>query len=162
MKALVNGPKGVRSWVVMSAAKEAVRGVERGQQEIDSIFEYVRDHIEFRGEHGETLQSPEATLRLGAGDCDDQSMLLATLLQLNGHDTRFRTVALHSSPDEFSHVYVEVRDRQTGQWLPVDTTIQTAYPGWQPDDVARSQTYGTMRPPNTGGLLGALLEMFRR
>ena len=36
MKALVRGPKGVGSWVVRAASLEAVRGVERGQQEIES------------------------------------------------------------------------------------------------------------------------------
>src|ERR1700722_15341266 len=69
MKALVRGPKGVGSWVVRAASLEAVRGVERGQQEIESVFQWVNDHIEFRGEYGETLQSPEATLNLRAGDC---------------------------------------------------------------------------------------------
>jgi transglutaminase-like putative cysteine protease len=156
MKSLVHGNEGVRSWEVRQAALEAVRGVERGQTEIDSVFNWVRDRIEFRGEYGETLQSPRITLLVKAGDCDDQSMLMAAMLQSLGFETRFRTIALTNSADEFSHVYAEVRDKQTGQWLPVDTTVQTSYPGWQPDDIARTQTYGTMGPQGGGKVLGGL------
>ena len=159
MKALVRGPKGVGSWVVQAKAKEAVRGVERGQNEIDSVFQWVLDHIEFRGEYGETLQSPEATINLGAGDCDCQAILTAALLEVNGFETDFKTVAMRDSAGEFSHVYGVVKG---GQWLPVDTTVQAAYPGWEPPEAVRARTYGVMRPPQNGGLIGALLGMFRR
>jgi transglutaminase-like putative cysteine protease len=150
MKSLLYSPVGVKSFRVRQAALEAVRGVERGQPEIDSVFNWVRDNIEFRGEFNETLQSPEATLNLGAGDCDDQSMLTAALLASLGYETRFRTVALRGSENEYSHVYAEVRDKQTGQWMSLDTTVESAYPGWEPDDVVRSASYGTMTPPNSG------------
>jgi transglutaminase-like putative cysteine protease len=146
MKALVRGSKGVHSWVVRQAALEAVRGVERGMPEIDSVYNWVKDNIEFRGEYGETLQSPEATLNLGAGDCDCQSILIAALLQCLGYETDFKTVALDGDADEYSHVYLEVRDKQTGQWISLDATVQRAYPGWEPEDIARSATYGPMRP----------------
>lgn len=163
MRRLVHGPQGVKSYLVRQKTLEAVRGVARGQHEIDAIYNFVKDNIEFRGEYGETLQSPEATLNLGAGDCDDQSVLTAAMLNSIGYETRFTTVALNSSPDEYSHVYCEVRDKQTGQWIPLDTTVSTAYPGWAPeDDVARSQSYGvipaggSMVKPMNGGLLGFL------
>lgn len=161
MERLVFGSKGVKSWVVRKAAVEAVRGVERGQSEIDSVFNYVTENIEFRGEHGETLQSPEATLNLCAGDCDDQSTLIASLLASLGFETRFRTLAMLEDPGEYSHVYAEVRDKQTGQWIPFDTTVQGSYPGWTPDGVARSQSYGTMAPANSGGLIGRLFSFLR-
>jgi transglutaminase-like putative cysteine protease len=159
MQALVNGPDGARSWRVRQAAIEAVRGVERGMHEIDSVFNYVKDNIEFRGENGETLQAPRVTLELGAGDCDDQSMLASAMLKWLGYATRFRTISLSSSPEEFSHVYAEVRDKQTGQWIPLDTTVERAYPGWQPEQVARSQAYGTIAPRNSGIGLGGLLSV---
>lgn len=161
MENLVYGAKGVKSWAVRQAAIQAVRGVERGQNEIDSVFNFVADNIEFRGEYSETLQSPEATLRLGAGDCDDQSTLIASLLASLGFETRFNTVAMRDDPEEFSHVFAEVLDKQTRQWIPLDTTVQGSYPGWRPDNVARSQTYGTMGPANSGGLLGKLFSFFR-
>jgi transglutaminase-like putative cysteine protease len=161
MQAFVVGYKGVRSFVVRQAALEAVQGVERGQPEIDSVFNWVKDNIEFRGEAGETIQSPEATINLGAGDCDDHATLLAALLRSLGYQTDFRTVAMNDSPDEYSHVYAVVQDKQTGQWIPLDTTVERAYPGWEPDQIAREQTYGPMNPTNSGGLLGRLFSALR-
>jgi hypothetical protein len=149
MEDLILSPQGVKSYLVRGTTLDAVRGVERGQHEIDSIFDWIKQNIEFRGEYAEYLQSPEATINLGAGDCDDQAVLAATMLNSLGYETRFRTVALRNSPDEFSHVYVEVRDKQTGSWMPLDPTVERSYPGWEPEDVARAQSYGTISPgPN--------------
>ncbi len=160
MKTLVFGPQGVRSFVVRQATLEAVRGVARGQHELDAIFAWIKSNIEFRGEYGETLQSPEATINLGAGDCDDQATLEAAMLNSLGYQTRFRTVALKDSPEDLSHVYLEARDKQTGEWIPLDTTVARSYPGWSPDEVARSESYSPMVPANVG-LLGRLFAGFR-
>src|SRR5271157_3497522 len=102
MTGLLNGPQGIRSLTVRRAVADAVRGVDRGMPEIDAVFYWVKDNIEFRGEWGETLQSPEATINLGIGDCDDQSMLAAAMLNSLGYETRFKTIALKYSPDELS------------------------------------------------------------
>jgi transglutaminase-like putative cysteine protease len=165
MKTLVNGTEGVRAPEVRQAALEAARGSQRGMSEIDSVFRWVKDNIEFRGEYGETLQTPKMTLFYGAGDCDDQSVLTAALLNSLGHQTRFVTMAMRTSPDDLSHVYVEVMDRQSGQWVPVDTTVARAYPGWQPDDVVRQTAYaptgGTNPLIELGLALGALLLFAR-
>jgi len=153
MKGLVFGRNGVRSPLVRRTALEAVRGTERGLAEVDAVFDWVRRHVEFRGEYGETLQSPEATIRFAAGDCDDQSTLAAALLESLGISTRFVTVALRSSPDELSHVYVEAFDPRTQQWLSIDPTVEASYPGWEPDNVVRAESYS---PNRESGLLVGL------
>ena len=68
----------------------------------------------------ETLQTPLVTLQVRQGDCDDQSTLLATLLNAIGHEARF--VAVGFSPDNFEHVLVETRAEPGASWLPVETT----------------------------------------
>lgn len=141
MKTLVNGPEGVRCPDVRQAALEAARGSERGMSEIDAVFAWIKDNIEFRGEWGETLQTPKMTLYYRAGDCDDQSVLQAAILNSLGYMTRFKTVALQDTAEDLSHVYVEVLDRRTRQWVPVDTTVARAYPGWEPEGVARAIDY---------------------
>jgi len=148
MQALVKGKGGVQSPWVREAALEAVRGTERGQAEVDSVYNWVKDNIEFRGEYEETLQAPEATLRLRAGDCDDHAMLLAALLQSLGYKTRFRTVAPRSDPEFFSHVFVEVEDKREGGWISLDSTNPRAFPGWEPPSPGREQTYRIMAPQN--------------
>ena len=62
MKTFVNGPDGVRNPDVRQAALDAARGSERGMSEIDAVFSWIKDNIEFRGEWGETLQTPKMTL----------------------------------------------------------------------------------------------------
>lgn len=157
MSGLAHGKWGAKSFKVRQAAVEAARGTERGMDEITSVMNWVKDNIEFRGENGETVQSPEATLELGAGDCDCQSTLQAAILEWLGYQTRFKTVALYDAPSDLSHVYLEVRDKRTGQWLPVDSTVARSWPGWEPENVARSVDYTPTQDPNGPGIGSVLL-----
>jgi transglutaminase-like putative cysteine protease len=157
MTSLAHGKYGDRSWRVRMAALEAVRGTERGMDEMSAVLDWIKGNIEFRGENGETLQSPEATLEARAGDCDCQSTLAAAMLGWLGYQTRFRTVALMDAPQELSHVYVEVRDKRSKQWVPLDSTVARSWPGWEPDNVARSVSYAATPAPNSFGVLGALV-----
>jgi transglutaminase-like putative cysteine protease len=158
MKALVRGPKGIRSLTVRKYALDAVRGTERGMTEIEAVFDHVYRDIEFRGESGETLQSPEATINLGAGDCDDHSILMSALLQSVGFETQFRAISLkNNAPNELSHVYVLVRDKRTGRWFPLDPTVEASYPGWEPNDAARVEDYGSNSSTDLVAGLGVLL-----
>lgn len=77
--------------------------------EIRTIFEFVRDHVRYvQDVHEiETLTAPDKTLQLLAGDCDDKSVLLATMLESVGYATRF-VVTGYNTPNVFEHVYVEV------------------------------------------------------
>ena len=156
MQGLASGKWGAKSWKVRQAAAEAVRGTERGMDEISAVLDWVKRNIEFRGENGETVQSPEATLEIAAGDCDCQSTLSAAMLQWLGYATRFKTVALIDSPQELSHVYVEVKDKRSGQWIPLDPTVARSWPGWEPDNVARGVEYAPM-PAGGGFGLGGLI-----
>lgn len=140
MQSITFGPEGVGNAHVRSAALEAVQGVQRGMDEIHSIFQWVKDNIEFRGEYSETLQTPLVTLQLGAGDCDDHSTLLAAMFESLGFETRFNTISVAEDPqDDFSHVFLEVKVRSTGEWLPVDTTVRSSYPGWKPANARRQK-----------------------
>ncbi len=144
MNQLLMGPEGQSSPSVRGVTLEVVRGSVRNLNEIDFIFDWVKNHIDFRGETDETLQSPKVTLDYAAGDCDDISLLLAAMLGSIGYDVRFATVAVaHDDPLQFSHVYAEVKDKQTGRWVPLDTTVGESYPGWQPDDITRKAMYAT-------------------
>jgi transglutaminase-like putative cysteine protease len=157
MTSLSHGKYGDRSWRVRLAALEAVRGTERGMDEISAVLDWIKRNIEFRGENGETLQSPEATLQAGAGDCDCQSTLAAGMLGWLGYQTRFKTISLMDEPETLSHVYVEVRDKRTGQWVPLDSTVARSWPGWEPENIARSVEYSPTPLPGGPGLGGLLV-----
>lgn len=97
--------------------------------EIKSIHSWVRNNIRYVKDilDVETLHTAEKMLEIRQGDCDDQSILIASLLGAIGHQTRF--VAISMRPGKFSHVYTEVKYRD--KWLPVETTEPVAA-GWQP------------------------------
>lgn len=84
------------------------------------IHAFVRDKIRYiRDPRGlETIVQPDKLLQIQSGDCDDKSVLVATLLEAAGHKTRL--VAVGSFPEKFSHVYVETL--LGNKWIPVETT----------------------------------------
>jgi len=100
--------------------------------EVSALFYFVRDQIRYVLDVNEveTVQSPSDTLRLGAGDCDDKSTLLASLLESIGHPARFAALAFQ--PDNFEHVLVETEMGR--HWIALETT-QPVAPGWYPEGV---------------------------
>jgi transglutaminase-like putative cysteine protease len=100
--------------------------------EIRALHEYVRDCIRYvKDPVGvELVGTPEATLTLGSGDCDDKSTLLAALMLATGHPCRFVAVGMNGAP--FSHVLVEAKSGD--RWIPAETIIQKPL-GWFPERV---------------------------
>jgi len=89
--------------------------------QIKRIHAYVRDSIQYvRDVRGvETLATPIKTLEFGQGDCDDQAVLLASLLEAIGHPTRF--VAIKATTfGPYVHVYTETKIGN--KWYPLETT----------------------------------------
>jgi hypothetical protein len=147
MRGLVNGSEGAIHPAVRQAAIQIVRGLDSKdkQGQISAVFDWVKHNIDFRGEYKELLQSPVITLQLQAGDCDDHSMLSSALLKSLGFNTRYQTVAADAEdPNQFTHVYCEVLDPTTQQWVPLDTTVKKSYPGWSPETVYRQKAWQPM------------------
>lgn len=95
------------------------------QSWVQDCIRYVRDPVDV-----ELVQTPEVTLKLSAGDCDDQSTLLGAMLDATGHPARFVAIGLNGQP--FSHVLVETRIAE--KWVPVETIIKKPL-GWYPANV---------------------------
>ena len=103
--------------------------------ELKAVHHFVRDEIRYvRDIRGiETVQTPEITLQIGSGDCDDKSVLGASLLESIGHPTRL--VAIGFSPDDFAHVYFESLIGK--RWIALETTEPVEL-GWSaPNAVSR-------------------------
>ena len=100
--------------------------------EIKTLHAFVRDRIRYvKDIKGiETIQTPDKTLELGYGDCDDKSTLLATLLETLGHSARL--VAVGFKPNNYSHVYVETLCGD--KWIGLETTENVKF-GWQPHNI---------------------------
>lgn len=98
--------------------------------EVQSLFEWVRDCVRYvRDVHGmETLCDPSITLARRLGDCDDQSTLLASMLESVGYPTRF-VIGAFAAPGAWDHVWLQVF--AAGDWLDADPTEHQPL-GWAP------------------------------
>lgn len=103
--------------------------------EVRALHSFVRDRIRYiRDIRGvETLHTPEKILDQEQGDCDDKSVLLASLLESIGHPTRF--VAIGFKPGTFSHVFVETKIGD--KWIALETT-EPVEMGWRPARIVNS------------------------
>jgi transglutaminase-like putative cysteine protease len=100
---------------------DRVRGHKNFAAQVRAIHSYVQENIQFvKDVNGvETLATPTKTLEYGKGDCDDQAVLLASLLESIGHPTRF--VAIRMKPfGPYVHVFTETKIG--ARWIPLETT----------------------------------------
>jgi len=99
--------------------------------EVNTVFEFVRDRVRYlRDIWGvETVSTPDKVLESLVGDCDDQSLLLATMLESIGYQTRF--VVTGYSGDNLDHIFIQVAIEN--DWVNADPTEH--YPlGYSPPD----------------------------
>lgn len=104
--------------------------------EITALQNWVRDRIRYVRDPitAEMVQTPKRTLQVVTGDCDDKATLLAALLGSIGFATRFLAIGIDGGP--YSHVLVEVR--LGTRWIPLETILANAYPGWLPPNITRT------------------------
>jgi hypothetical protein len=105
--------------------------------EIDALFRWVQRNVRYTKDpyRVEVLHSPRRMLELRAGDCDDMTILLGSMLESIGHPVRL----ILTGPDPrrprlFSHIYLEVNHR--GTWIPCDATMPHPM-GWAPRTLVR-------------------------
>jgi transglutaminase superfamily protein len=106
---------------------------ERDQMcEAKAVYDYVKQRIRYTGDIGpirhpdgtvegiDLYQSARRTLEMGGGDCDDQAILNATLLALNGLTPKLRVVRQKKDPD-WSHIMAGALIN--GKFVALDTTL---------------------------------------
>lgn len=100
--------------------------------EVDAVQRWVRNNIRYVRDirDVETLHTPDVILSNRAGDCDDQSVLVAALLESIGHPTGF--MAFGFMPDDYVHVYAITRINRS--WFSVETTENVPV-GWRPENI---------------------------
>ncbi len=100
--------------------------------EAEAVYHFVKNRVRYTGDVGPIIhpdgnvegidlyQSARRTLEFGGGDCDDQAVLNATLLALNGIESKLRVVKQRKDPD-WSHIYAVAVIN--GKAVPLDTTL---------------------------------------
>lgn len=110
--------------------------------EVRGAYDWVKSNIRFTKDpvNKEKLYPPAELLKIRAGDCDDISMMLGTLVMALGYPARLITVSANSSsPDQFSHVYVEAQVH--GSWIPMDAARAGAEFGVEPPFYYRKRAW---------------------
>jgi hypothetical protein len=128
---------------VRTLATELGRRFEAGNfKQARRIYEYVRDEIHYIRDPlpFEDIQSPETTLKRLSGDCEDQAILLCSLLLAIGFETAllfadtdgdgqpdhvYSAVHIPNAPDlykPFANKKIEGRDLRN--WIPLDPTSE--------------------------------------
>jgi transglutaminase-like putative cysteine protease len=117
---------------IREAALTILRGVNSFSDQARAIQQWVQQNIEYRRDPPdlELVQTPQVTLQLRAGDCDDHATLTAALLQSTGHPTQFIAVGLDGGP--WSHVLTQTLIGT--KWVAVET-IQPRALGWMPPGI---------------------------
>lgn len=108
-----------------------------GLCESEAIYNWVRENVRYTGdvapvkmgkdgpvEGVDLFQGGWRTAEFGGGDCDDHSVLAATLLTLNGIPARFRITAPRKDSD-WQHIYTLAGLPKTRphKWVAVDSTL---------------------------------------
>lgn len=113
--------------------------------EARAIFRWTLQHIRFTRDirARETLHSPEEILRLGAGDCDDCTVLVLALAQSIGLEGRITTISTlppdENGPGEYTHVYPSVF--ANGRWFALDCAREHPAFGREPRYYTRLQDW---------------------
>lgn len=129
---------------IVRLATEIIRHVPAFDDlsETHAIYDWVKRNFRFTKDpvNKEKLYPPAELLKIRAGDCDDISMILGTLLMAAGYPARLITVSANSNaPDQFSHVYVE--GQVMGQWIPMDAARPDAQFGVEPPFYFRKRAW---------------------
>jgi transglutaminase-like putative cysteine protease len=129
--------EGTKDPGIIQLASALVRDVPQYDRvgEVAALHAFVRDAISYKNDpiDLELLRTARAVAEMGVGDCDDKSILLASLLRAIGRPARFVAVALNGD-SAFSHVYVET---PLGKRWRVLETIKPVEVGWSPKNVTK-------------------------
>ncbi len=100
--------------------------------EVNALFQWVQRNIRYTRDifRVELLHTPRRMLELRAGDCDDMTILLGSMLLSTGHPVRLALTGFRPTrPHVYSHIYPEVQ--VDGRWIACDATMPHAL-GWAP------------------------------
>lgn len=133
--------------LVFRILQEAGTDQRKFQDQASVLLHWVQEHIHYLNEPGEILQDPLYTLGVGAGDCDDMALLLATFYEairlewrfvLAGSDPRTKARARWTEGEPFprgvrwEHIYLKVGwpPFRPSRWTWAEPTVRGKPLGW--------------------------------
>ena len=126
---------GKRDQAIRRIAAQVVKSVPPRQWDKSAValFEWTRKNIRYTLDPlgVELFQKASRSLDIGIGDCDDQTIVLGSLLGCVGIPVRLRVIGLKGS-DKFQHIYILVGlpPNQPTAWTPLDPS-RPEKAGWE-------------------------------
>ena len=127
---------GAKDFYVRQKAIEIFRAAavpaKARRAEVEALFRWVQKNIRYTRDiyRVELLHTPRRMLELRAGDCDDMTILLGSMLLATGHPVRLALTGFRADrPHLYSHIYPEVQ--VGGRWIALDATMPHPS-GWAP------------------------------
>lgn len=103
---------------------------------LDTVFRFVQNNVKYIADPGgsfDAISSARETLSkrpVPYGDCDDLSVLLASLLACLGFTPSFVMAKYSDATSGFDHIYVQVETKDGGA-IALDPTSRTHGIGWE-------------------------------
>lgn len=126
------------------------------EQSVDAIFRYVQGLTYISDSTGQgnfdAVASARDTIEKGFGDCDDLSVLLASLLALVGFRPSFVLARMNESSEGFDHVYVQVETKK-GR-IALDPSTRKFGIGWESPRALEKVSYSIFGKNGSAGASG--------
>ena len=133
------------------------------KKQAEALLHWVQNNIYYVNEPRERLQEPTYTLRVGYGDCDDMTLLLAALCESVRLEYRFVLAGkingkvdrwIEGTPykeGRWSHIYLIIGypPFKPKKWVYAEPTIKTAKLGW---DIVQAKN-GILNMPELGATI---------
>ena len=111
--------------------------------EVCALADHVKRNVRYTLDtYGiDTYRTPDRTLDLAMGDCDDMTALAGAALQAVGYPVRIKVIQMRGQ-DSFHHIYLlaGLPPANPTRWLAVDPT-QPFGCGWEPEGIVREKVY---------------------
>lgn len=102
--------------------------------EMVALFNVVRSNVRYTLDFADAdlYQHPRRILETRAGDCDDYTILLASLLKSVGHRVKARVIETKQSVGGWDHIYLVVGlpPQRPTFWMPLDASVSKPA-GWE-------------------------------
>ena len=107
---------------------------------IKAIYDDVKKYFQFLPDPYacELIQTPEMTLKMRAGDCDDLSLFIASCLINCGYNPFFICVS-DRKDKKLNHVYVGLNDEKNKKYIPIDLAIPNSRLGLEAKKLTRKE-----------------------
>lgn len=113
------------------------RSLARSKFTLKDMFRYAQRGIRYEKDpkDAEMLRRADYTVVFGKGDCDDKTIVLATMIKSKYPKAKINIVvgACRKGSNDFSHVWLEVYLPKLKRYVPMDATPLWSKIGWQPE-----------------------------